>query len=160
MQAQDIRTTVVGQNRRTVISLVMGLYQPAKKLLMTRQDLGHIILCPGELHIMIVQLHTIHAFIENSRLDMSWVKSDLYGPSTVKQILGGNHVKREEATHTITLQAPFSLYQEAFFVRHPRVRTIIKKSANQLSDVCKTGDKLDPVSRVNSYPGGQLLLLC
>lgn len=31
MQAQNIKTAVVGQNRRTVISLDMGLYQPAKK---------------------------------------------------------------------------------------------------------------------------------
>ena len=144
MQAQDIKTTVVGQNRRTVISLDMGLYQPAKKLQMTRQDLGHIILRPGELHIVMAQLRTIGAFIENSGLDKCWVESDLYGPSTVKQILGGNHVKRGEAAHTVTLQALFSLYQEAFFVRHPGVRTIIEKSANQLSDVldvCKKGDK-------------------
>ena len=144
MQAQDIKTTVVGQNRRTVISLDMGLYQPAKKLQMTRQDLGHIILRPGELHIVMAQLRTIGAFIENSGLDKCWVESDLYEPSTVKQILGGNHVKRGEAAHTVTLQALFSLYQEAFFVRHPGVRTIIEKSANQLSDVldvCKKGDK-------------------
>ena len=143
MQAQNIKTTVVGQNRRTVISLDMGLYQPARKLQMTHQDLGHIILRPGELHIVMAQLRTIGAFIENSGLDMCWVQSDLYGRSTVKQILGGNHVKRGEAAHTVTLQALFSLYQEAFFARHPAVRTIIEKSANQLSDACKKGDKQD-----------------
>ena len=143
MQAQNIKTTVVGRNRRTVISLDMGLYQPAKKLQMTRQDLGHIILRPGELHIVMAQLRTIGAFIENSGVDMCWVESDLYGPSTVKQILGGSHVKRGEAAHTVTLQALFSLYQEAFFVRHPAVRTIIEKSANQLSDACKKGEKQD-----------------
>ena len=64
MQAQNIKTTVVGQNRRTVISLDMGLYQPAKKLQMTRQDLEHIILRSGELHIVMAQLRTIGAFIE------------------------------------------------------------------------------------------------
>ena len=110
MQAQNIKTVIVGQNRRTVISLDIGLYQPAKKLQMTRQDLGHIILHPGELHIVMAQLRTISAFIENSRLDLCWVESDLYGPSTVKQILGGNHVKRGEAAHMVTLQALFSLY--------------------------------------------------
>lgn len=110
---------------------------------MTRQDLGHIILRPGELHIVMAQLHTIGAFIENSGLDMCWVESDLYGPSTVKQILSGNHVKRGEAVHMVTLQALFSLYQEAFFVRHPAVCTIIEKLANQLSDACKKGDKQD-----------------
>ena len=143
MQAQNIKTTVVGQNRRTVISLDMGLYQPATKLQMTRQDLGHIILCPGELHIVMAQLRTIGASIENSGLDMCWVESDLYGPSTVKQILGGNYVKRGETVHTVALQALFSLYQEALFVRHPFVHTIIEKSANQLSDACKKGDKHD-----------------
>lgn len=132
MQAQNIKTMVVG--RRTVISLDKGLYQTAKKLQMTRQDLGHIILRPGELHIVMAQLHTIGAFIENSGLDMCWVESDLYGPSTVKQILSGNHVKRGEAAHMVTLQALFSLYQEAFFVRHLAVCTIIEKLANQLSD--------------------------
>ena len=84
---------------------------------------------------MMAQLRTIGAFIEDSGLDMCWVESDLYGP-TVKQIFGGNHVKRGEAAHTITLQALFSLYQEAFFVKHPAVRTIIEQSANQLSDAC------------------------
>ena len=143
IQAQNIKTTVVGQNRRTVISLDMGLYQPAKKLQMARQDLEHIILRPGELHIVMAQLRKIGAFIEDSGLDMCWVESDLYGPITVKQILGGNHVKRGEAAHTITLQALFSLYQEAFFVKYPAVRTIIEKSANQLSDACKEGYKQD-----------------
>ena len=74
---------------------------------------------------------------------MCLVESDLYGPSTVKQILGGNHVKRGKALHMVTLQALFSLYQEAFFVRHPAVRTIVERSANQLSDKCKKGNKQD-----------------
>lgn len=101
------------------------------------QDLGHIILRPGELHIVMAQLRTIGAFIESSGLNMCWVESDLYGPCTVKQILGGNHVKRGEAAHMVTLQALFSLYQEAFFLRHPAVLTIVEKSANNLSYACK-----------------------
>ena len=52
MQAQNIKTTVVGQNRRTGISLDMRLYQPAKKLQIIRKDLRHIILRPGKLHIL------------------------------------------------------------------------------------------------------------
>ena len=83
----------------------MGLYQPAKKLQMTRQDLGHIMHRPSQVHIVMAQLRTIGTFIENSGLDMCWVGSDLYGPSTVKQILGGSHVKRGEAAHLVILQA-------------------------------------------------------
>ena len=110
---------VVGANRKTVISLDMGLYLPAKKLEMARDDLKHIILRPGELHILMAQLRTIGAFIENSGIDMAWIESDLYGPNTVKQILEGNHVKRGEAAHLVTLQAFFTLYQEAFLQHLP-----------------------------------------
>ena len=50
-------------------------------------------------------------------------------------ILGGNHVKRGAAAHMVILQALFSIYQEAFLVRHLAVCTIFEKSAKQLSDV-------------------------
>ena len=45
---------------------------------------------------------------------MARIESDLYSPATVKQILEGNHIKRAETAHLITLQAIFILYQEAF----------------------------------------------
>ena len=91
----------------------MGLYLPAKKLQMARNDLDHIILCPGELHMYMAMLRTIDSYVENSGIDMCWVEAELYGPSTVLQILYGNHVKRGENAHITTLQALFTLYQEA-----------------------------------------------
>ena len=87
MQAQAINVKVVGQQRKTVISLDMGLYMPAKKLQMARHDLNNMIIRPGELHIVMAQLKTIGAYIENSGIDMAWIEADLYGPSTVSQIL-------------------------------------------------------------------------
>lgn len=88
----------------------MELYQPAKKLQIARQDLRNIILRPGELHIVMADLCTISAFIDNSGLDMCWLESELYSPATVKQILEGGHVKRAETAHMVTLQALFTLY--------------------------------------------------
>ena len=41
-QAQAINVKVVGQQRKTVISLDMGLYIPAKTLQMAREDLSNI----------------------------------------------------------------------------------------------------------------------
>ena len=105
---------VVGQQRKTIISLDMGLYLPAKKLQMAREDLCHVILRPGELHVVIADLKTIGAYIENSGIDTAWIEADLYGPCTVKQILEGNHVKRAETAHLVTLQSLFILYQKAF----------------------------------------------
>ena len=76
---------------------------------MARDDLKHSILRPGELHILMAQLRTIDAFIENSGIDMAWIESDLYGPNTVKQILEGNHV-REVKPRTWSHNKPFSFY--------------------------------------------------
>ena len=50
--------------------LDMALYMEAKKLQMARDDLNNIILCVGELHVVMTQLRTIGALIENSGIDM------------------------------------------------------------------------------------------
>ena len=141
MYAQTISTQVVGSERKTVISLDMGLYLPAKKLQMARNDLDHIILRPGELHICMAMLRTIGAYVENSGIDMCWIESELYGPSTVRQILDGNHVKRGENAHITTLQALFTLYQEAFFKQHQELHETLQSLAQELCDACKDGTR-------------------
>ena len=100
MQAQAINVRVVGQQRKIVISLDMALYMPAKKLQMARHDLNNIILRPGELHIIMAQLKTIGAYIENSGIDMAWIEADLYGPSTVSHILDAT-ILNDQKQHTL-----------------------------------------------------------
>ena len=140
-QAQGINVKVVGTNRKTVVSLEMGPYLPAKKLQVARDDLKHIILRPGELHILMAQLRTLGAFIENSGIDMAWIESYLYGPNTVKQFLEGNHVKRGEAAHLVTLHAFFILYQEAFLQHVPESsRSRLKSLAKDLCDACSSSE--------------------
>ena len=85
------------------VDLDMGLYLPAKKLQMAWKDLNHLVLHPGELHIGMAMLKTIGAYIESGGFDLCWQESELYGLSTVKQILDGKHVKRGEKVHLITL---------------------------------------------------------
>jgi len=140
MQARNISTKIVGSERKTVISLDMGLYLPAKKLQMARDDLGHLILRPGELHIVMAMLRTIGAYMENSGLDMCWTESELYGPSTVKQILDGNHVKRGQRAHMTTLQALFMLYLEAF-CKVPETHLVLQNVVKELADACTNGTK-------------------
>ena len=131
----------MGSERKIVISLDMGLYLPAKKLQMARNDLDHIILRPGELHICMAMLTTIGAYMENSGIDMCWIESELYGPSTVRQILDGNHVKRGENAHVTTLQALFTLYQAAFFTEHQELHETLQSLAQELCDACKDGTR-------------------
>ena len=105
MHVKTIGMRVAGSERKTVISLDMELYLPTKKLQMARNDLDHIIRCTGELYICMAMLRTISSYVENSGIDMCWVELELYGPSTVWQILDSNHVKRGENVHITTLQA-------------------------------------------------------
>lgn len=142
MQVQQITSHVVGPGRTTVISLDMGLYQPAKKLQMAHNDLSHVILCPGELHILMAQLRTLGSFIEKSSMDLCWSESDLYGPTTVKQILEGKHMKRGETVHMVTLQVLFMIYQRAFLSRQdPLLVKKIKDCAKQLRNACEKKTK-------------------
>ena len=90
---------------------------------------------------MMAQLKTIGAYIKNSGIDMAWVESDLYGPSTVKQILEGNHVKRADAAHLVTLQSLFTLYQEPFLSQEGQSKESLLRLAKQLEEACSSGEK-------------------
>ena len=138
MQAQKISAKVVGPERKTVD---MGLYLPVKKLQMARDDLKHLILRPGELHIVMAMLRTISSYIENSGIDMCWIESEVYGPSTVKQILYHKQARRGEKAHMKTLQPLFSLYQEVFFKQEAELYHNRQRLPQEFGDACKDGAK-------------------
>ena len=58
--AQNISFIADGPERKTVISLDIRLYLPAKKLQIAQNDLNHLILHPCELHIVMAMLTTIN----------------------------------------------------------------------------------------------------
>ena len=142
MQAQGINAKVMGPGKKTVISLDMGLYKPAKQLQMARQDMDHLVLRPGELHIVMAQLCTIGAYIENSGLDLCWTEADMYGPLTVKQILEGNHVKRGVEAHVVTLQALSNMYQVPFLEQHQDIVEPLTTAAKKLRQACNDGNNI------------------
>ena len=129
MQAQGITVNMVGSHYKTIISLDMGLYKPAKQLQISSKDMDHIILRPGELHIVIAQLRCIEAYIENTGFELCWTEADMYGPATVKQILDGKHVKRGVEAQNVRLQAFQMLYQEAFFYENETLVHALKEAA-------------------------------
>ena len=139
-QAQNITTKVVGPGRKTVITLDLGLYKPAKQLQMHRDDLGDVILRTGELHMVMAQLRTIGAYIEGSGIDQAWIEAGLYSSVTVKQILDGKHVKRGMEAHLITLQCLFGLYTEAFCDEYPTVTEQCTNQAQHFNEACSTKD--------------------
>ena len=141
MRAQDITTSGVVDERKTVISLDMELYLPAKKLQMARKDLNRLVLRPGELPIVMAMLKTIAACIESGRIDLCSQDAELYGSCTVKQLPDGKQVKRGEKANLITLQDFFRLYLEGFLKNEPHLRQSLEQLSRELSDACRESVK-------------------
>ena len=140
-QAERIKTLVVGVNQKTLITLDMGLYKPAKQLEYALECCrGKWILQPGELHTVMAQLRTIGSYIESSGLDDVWTESDIYGPATVKQILQGKNMKRGIEAHVTTLQALFSLYAEEFFIQHPKLKEDLQSHVKAIDEAWEKGE--------------------
>ena len=116
---------------------------------MARNDLQHLILRPGELHILMAQLHTIGAFIDDDGIDMCWIEVEIYGPATVKQIIDGNHVKRGEVAHIVTLEALFAQYQKTFLQSSQEDTKVIADLSNEVADACTQATTVD-VKDVNA----------
>ena len=137
-QAQKINTILVGDTHKTVVSLDMGLYKPAQKLLMAkRNEINNVVLRPGELHIVIAMLRTIGCLIDNSGIDAAWLHADLYGQSTIKQVLDGNHVKRGVKAHTVTLLSLYAMNLDAFSKRNTEVADECRSEFSKFNDNCK-----------------------
>ena len=91
--------------------------------------------------MVMAMLRTIRSYIDSSGIYMCWIESELCGPSTVKQIIDGKHVKRVKRAHMITLKAIFFLYLEAFLEGSPDVRHSLDKLSTKIGDACKEGTK-------------------
>ncbi len=59
-------------------------------------------------------LRALRASIEDSGFDEGWIEAGLYGSTTMRQILGGNHMKRALTAHSTTYSALSDLHMEAF----------------------------------------------
>ena len=69
MRAQNISVRVVGPGRKTVISLDLGLYLPAKRLQMARCEFKNLLLRPGKLHVVMAMLRTIGSYMSAPSCD-------------------------------------------------------------------------------------------
>jgi hypothetical protein len=142
-QAQAISAKVIGPGKKTVISLDMGLYEPAKKLQMARNDLDHIVLRPGELHVLMAQLRTLGSFVDNSGIDLCWIESDLYGPATAKQIIDGNHVAIIDGNHTLDNHSVLKIEELAKNLRNACTdgkKTEVSKASQQMVEGLRSLD--------------------
>ena len=56
----------------------------------------------GEMHTIMASLRALGASIDGSGFDEGWIEAGLYGSTTTRQILEGNHMKRALTAHNVT----------------------------------------------------------
>ena len=119
--AQSITTHVAYGSTKTIITLDLDLYERALQLRNSRDDLrDKFILRLGELHIVFAQCRAIGAFIENTGVDDAWIRSEVVGPNTVKQVLTCSHMKRALIVHEATVLALYQRYYDAVSCEFPQ----------------------------------------
>jgi hypothetical protein len=122
-QTQFITTRVMGCDSKTVITLDMDLYIRAVKLQSMKPDMfKHFVFRVGEFHTVLCSLRALGSFIESSGIDDAWIQSDIYGPTTSRQILEGKHMKRAVDAHIITVQVLLDLMLDMFFDEKTELR--------------------------------------
>lgn len=77
-------------------------------------DLDHLVFRIGEMHTIMASLRALGASIDGSGFDEGWIEAGLYGSTTTRQILEGNHMKRALTAHSIKYSALSDLHMEAF----------------------------------------------
>ena len=83
----------------------------------------------------------MHALIVVGSICVGLSKNCTRGPSTVKQILDGNHVKRGEKAHTITLQAGFALYLDGFPKTLPELSQCLENLSREVIEAFRESEK-------------------
>ena len=123
--AQGISAVVVGQNRRTVITLDLDLYERAIKLQLTSGN-SNWLLRMGELHACFASLHAIGKYIEGSGIDSISIESSFYSPATIRQIFGGKYYKCGIEYHITNVLACHELAFEVISQGHDLKEVLLK----------------------------------
>ena len=98
---QGISASVVGPQRRTLITLDLDLYARALKI---QQSIGNTNWIPraGVLHIAFAGLHALGKTIEGSGLDTCTVENGAYTSAALRGIYGGKAYKPGIEYHIVT----------------------------------------------------------
>ena len=129
----------MGENHNTVITFDLQLYERAVKLQMHKaQELDHLVFRIGELHTVMASLCALGASIEDSGFNEGWIKVGLYGSTTTRQTLEGNHMKRALTAHSITYSALSDLHMDAF-LRSKSVKSNAEYTSIGMNTICQEG---------------------
>lgn len=116
---QGISATVVGPQRKTLITLDLDLYSRALKI---QQSVGNTnwILRAGALHITFAALHALGKTIDGSGLDTCAIECGAYTSAALRGIFGGKAYKRGLEYHITTSLAIMMLRFDAILSTLPK----------------------------------------
>ena len=83
------------------MTLDLQLYAKCMELRSKNEIKDNFIFRLGELHIVFAFLKVLGKYINCSGLDQILVDTEIYGPTTLSQILNGKHMKRGFEAHMI-----------------------------------------------------------
>ena len=132
-RAQNISVMVVGEDKPTVVTLDLQLYEKAQKLMSKEDMTGKFVLRIGELHTIFSALKAIGRYIECSGIDQLWVEAGMYSPTTVRQIIEGKHLYRAMEAHMVTLITLYSLLIPALWDNGFDGKPEIEKAASDVN---------------------------
>ena len=148
MQAQKITAVVMGENHKTAITFDLQLYEKAVELHTYLLPLhNRLVFRTGEMHTIMASLRALGASIDGSGFDEGWIKAGLYGSTTTRQILEGNHMKHALTAHSITYSALSDLHMEAFLktesaksnAEHKTEYDSVIQASVAMNTICKEG---------------------
>ena len=108
----------VSRDRKTIVSLDLQLYAKCMELRSKEEVKDHFISRLGELHVVFAFLKVLGKYIFGSGLDQSFLEADIYGPTTLGQILDGKHMKRGMKAHTMLYLSLTRCYYDYLSNRH------------------------------------------
>ena len=98
----------VNNEHKTIISMDLQLYNKCMQLKSRKEVNSNFIFRLGELHTVFAFLKVIGKYISNSGLDQLFIETNIYGPTTMLQILNGKHMKRSIEMYTTLYLALFN----------------------------------------------------
>ena len=109
---QNISATVVGPEKRTLITLDLDLYTRAIQI---QESVGNRnwVLRAGVLHISFASLHALGKTIEGSGLDTCAIETGIYSSAALRGIYGGKAFKRGMEYHIINALAIMMMKYDA-----------------------------------------------
>lgn len=112
-KVQGINTSITA-DKKTIVTLDLQLYVKCMELRSKDEIKDNFIFRLGELHVVFAYLKVLGKYINGSGLDQILIESDVYGPTTLGQIINGKHMKRGMEAHMILYLSLLKVYLTTF----------------------------------------------